>query len=342
MQDQKLSIILGAGFSYVAGLPLASQLFSTNELPPTRSKRDREKMLDVQSAFQQWESSNIGKTAEEWLRILYADKDNPLSNMLYGTSWEDAIGFGLRRLTTVKDAHPGAYYFGISRYDPKTVNPVHKNFWSFTEAFDAKSIITLNYDLLVEQALHSVTVDGDSKPRFAYGGFPYRQAVRKMTNVTTKAYEDIFLGSEYLIYKLHGSLNWAQERHSANMKVHDDVRAVFRTTDSVGIPAIVPPIPEKELPKQFSRIWAQAAKELERSDAWIVCGYSMPAYDEALRDWFHKVSAVSRVRRIAILDPNSANLIHRWRNPSRPDIEVVAFPGLPDALNDRLRKFISG
>lgn len=342
MENPKTSIVLGAGFSYVAGLPMASQLFATSDLPPTRSQEDKEKMQDVQFAFQAWVASNPRKNAEEWLRVLYTDKDYPLSKMIHGTIWEDAVGFGLRRLTTVKSAHPEPYYYGISRHVPDSVHPSHKKFWQFVESLNAKNILTLNYDLLVEQALHRIGHDGKFRPRFSYGGFPFRQVVKKMKNVSTRSYEDVLLGSEYLVYKLHGSLNWAQEHHSSNMKVHDDVRAVFRTTDNVGVPAIVPPIPEKELPRQFSRIWGQAEKELENSEIWIVCGYSMPDYDEALREWFQRVLTVSKVRRIAILDPKGGSLMSRWQHPDRLDVEVAAFPGLPDCLGSDLTNFVLG
>ena len=342
MITKKVSIVLGAGFSYVAGLPLTSQLFSTTELPPVRSRKDEERMLDVLLAFKAWGNDNPSGTAEEWLRVLYTDKNNPLSNMIHRTTWENAVGFGLRRLTTVKNAHPEAYYYGISRYDPDAIHQIHKDFWKFFQPIDARRIITLNYDLLVERALHGLGSNGKPEPLFSYGGFPYRQIVRKMMNVTTRSFEDVVLGTDYLIYKLHGSLNWAQERHSNNMKMHDDVRAVFRTTDSVGVPAIVPPIPEKELPEQFARIWSQAAVELKTSIVWVVCGYSMPEYDEALRKWFRRILSGSEVQRIAILDPDSNDLAHRWRHKARKDIEVRAFPGLPDCLSSELRDFVGG
>ena len=66
----------------------------------------------------------------------------------------------------------------------------------------------------------------------------------------------------------------------------------------------------------------------------------MPTYDEALHDWFHNIISDSSVRRIAILDPNSVNLTYRWQHKLRRDIEVAPFPGLPEGLNDCLRKFV--
>jgi hypothetical protein len=342
MTAPKVSIILGAGFSYVAGLPLTSELFSTSNLPPVRSVEDRANMAAVLDAFSSWRATNPNGNAESWLKVLYDDRDYPLSLMAYGTNWEHAARFALRQLTQLKNAHPGAYYYGITRYDPSMVHSVHSDFWSFFKRFNARTIISLNYDILVERALHRVGSDGRTIPLFSYGGFPHRQVVRKMTNVTTRAFEDVVLGTEYLIYKLHGSLNWAQEWHSSNLKLHDDVRAVFRTTEDVGVPAIVPPIPEKELPKEFARIWSQAAEELMSSETWVVCGYSMPDYDEALRDWFFRLTSAAKVTRIAVLDPDSLSLLDRWNRSHRADLEVRGFPGLPDALSGDLESFIAG
>lgn len=181
MKNQKVSIILGAGFSYVAGLPMASQLFSDNALLPTRSNEDKAKMIDVQDAFQHWEQKNLGKRAGEWLKALYKDKDNPLAKMIHRTSSEDAIGFGLRRLTTANNAHSGAYYFGISRHNPEDVNSAHLDFWQFFESFDAKSVVTQNYNLLVEQALHqhrTVVAEQTSNGHFRCCGRSRFAAVR--------------------------------------------------------------------------------------------------------------------------------------------------------------------
>jgi len=291
-------------------------------------------------SYDSWRQVNTDGNAEEWLAVLYQDRDNPLSRFIHGTTWDNAVSFALRRLTKVRNAHPDPYYYGITRFEQKNVHEIHERFWKFIEKFDCTTIVTLNYDILVERALHLATPTGESTPLFSYGGFPYRQVVRKMMNVTTRVYKDVFLGDKYLIYKLHGSLNWAYERHSSNMKVHDDVRAVFRTSGTVGTPAVVPPISEKELPEMFATIWNQGRKALSEADVWLVCGYSMPYYDEAIKKWFHSIIPSAAVKRIALLDPNSATLVDRWSNALRPDINVRGFPGLPDALDNTLDQFL--
>lgn len=342
MKKSKVSIILGAGFSRAAGLPLASEIFASAEFPPSRSETDRKQMEGVKSAFETWKKNNPDRSTEEWLALLYDDRENPLSNMLHQTSWEFALQYVLRRLSLVRNAHPDPYYHGISRFNKDGVHKNHQLFWEFVRTFELDAIVTTNYDILAERALHHTSNDGRTYPLFSYGGFPHRQSVRKMTNVTKNQFEDVFLGTDYLIYKLHGSLNWAHEKHSANMKIHDDVRAAFRMSDNIGTSAIVPPIPEKELPKDFRVIWDQAEAALIEAEAWIVCGYSMPEYDRALRDWFQNLIGKAQTKRIAVLDPQSTTLLDRWRHPDRKDIEIRGFAGLPNGVCDALENFVAG
>jgi len=167
------------------------------------------------------------------------------------------------------------------------VHPTHELFWRFiTKNFDLKYIVSLNYDLLVEQALHESHQKNRSAPQCYYGGFQYDQIVRKMTNVTRKEAEQVALGHRYVLYKMHGSINWAWE-HSPTIKIHDDVRAIFRRKRGWR-PAVIAPIPEKNMPSEFSQIWNEAGKVLADADNWIVCGYSMPDFDLALRRFFER------------------------------------------------------
>lgn len=207
-------------------------------------------------------------------------------------------------------------------------------------AYGFREIITLNYDLLIERALNRTTKAGVSEPLFQYGGFPSPQFVRKMKNISQKGSEiPVQLGTDYTIYKLHGSLNWAFEHHNSNMKIHNDARAAFRINEKVGGPAIIPPIAEKELPIDFQRIWRQARNALVDARNWVVCGYSLPPYDIALSNWLSETIKESNVRKIFILDPQSEALAPRWVEMGRPNVDVVPLAGIPDSLADNLGFF---
>ena len=285
-------------------------------------------LSNVLAASRSWAQAHPSLSSELWLSELYADKDDPLCRLKHGVTWDEALQFGLRRLTTPKNATKGPYFYGVSRFQ---CSDVHRRFWvKITSSFDLKYILTTNYDILIERALHDLLEDGRTQPQFYYGGFQYLQVVKKMRNLAGGTPDSVELGHRFALYKLHGSLNWAFEPHSLSMKIHDDVRAVFRVDKTRGRPAIVPPIPEKDMPLEFSHIWHEASRALEESETWIVCGYSMPPYDIALAGYFGRALQNSRVRRIVILDPNSHDLQGRWN--MRDDVQIDCRPGLPDAL----------
>lgn len=321
------ALILGAGFSRSAGLPLTRDLFNSRELPPSKSEQDRIGLEEVAEAHDFWKASHPNESAEVWLKGIFESGKN--SKALFGTTWENAIQFALRRLVRVQNAHPDPYYHGICT---AYVHPIHDRFWRFIKGnFDLKSIVTLNYDILVEQALHRSYEKHRTAPECYYGGFMYTQTVRKMKNITSKDnVELVQLGNKYCLYKLHGSINWAWE-HSPTMKIHDDVRAAFRREPKYR-PAIIPPLPEKELPKEFSQIWNEARIALRGADTWIVCGYSMPDYDLALKEFFLETMTSPTLKRLIILDPNSDQLKSKWVTESK-SLKITSLPGLPEALD---------
>jgi hypothetical protein len=316
-------LILGAGFSRAAGLPLTSELFDVPVDPANRQA--------PAAAYQEWKQQNPAGNAETWLGLLYAERDDPLySRVNYCSTWDDAIAFAIQRLVRIKGAGPRPYYHGICTFYRAAA---HTLFWDFVlKRFDVRYIVTTNYDILVEQALHGDTLSKRSAPDCHYGGFFYNQSVRKMRDVVRREAEDVKLGHKYVLYKLHGSVNWAWERHSPTLKIHDDVRAVFRARGRVGCPAIIPPIPEKVLPPEFAQVWNEAEKSLRSSDTWIVCGYSMPSYDVAISDLFAKAGHRSAVKQIYILDPRSDIIALKWRAISQAEIRYL--PGIPDCLHE--------
>src|SRR5215213_7608091 len=90
------AVILGAGFSYIAGLPLTRDLFApASEKPESRSKLSAQKHEDVRLAFNRALSQEPGLSAEQWLARLYSDRENVFQPMITGTRWEDAIRYAL-------------------------------------------------------------------------------------------------------------------------------------------------------------------------------------------------------------------------------------------------------
>lgn len=325
------AVILGAGFSYVAGLPLTRELYSSSELPTATSVSSLQSYKSVKASFDNWANKNPNASAEVWLSELYEERENLLQPMIHGTTWDEAVRFALASLVNLPKGKKAPYYYGISTYN---CHPIHDKFWKKIESiFPTKVLVSMNYDIFPEQSLHSNTGPHRTAPRCYYGGFQYIQVIKKMTNVIKREYELLELGHDFVLYKLHGSLNWAWEPHSPTMKIHDDVRAVFRCGVDYGTPAIIPPIPEKEMPKEFAQIWNEAELSLGKSDIWIVCGYSLPSYDIALKSFFGRILSSRNQTTIFIIDPASDEIARRWKGLSPNNIRTVALPGLPDALN---------
>jgi hypothetical protein len=106
-------------------------------------------------------------------------------------------------------------------------------------------------------------------------------------------------------------MNWAWEPHTQTLKIHDDVRAAYRSGDR-GVPAIIPPVEEKEMTREFTAIWTEAEKALGRAERWIVCGYSMPKYDLAACNLMERSAAVGPRKTVVLIDPTGSERAPRW------------------------------
>lgn len=319
------SAILGAGFSSVAGLPLTKDLF--DELPIAKSKRAQREYQEVLTAWSWWKENNPDGNAELWLRSLY---DNRWFSTL-GTTWENALDFAMARLVKIGVGTKAAYFHGICT---SSDNEIHKTFWkTLRKKFVLKQVITMNYDILAEQGLRDEYTKERRPPICYYGGFPYQQVVKKVKNPATHDYENVELGHEITLFKMHGSINWADEPHG--FKIHDDVRAAFRVERKRGSVAIIPPLPGKEIPSWLESVWKQAEEALASSQVWIVCGYSLPDYDEALKEFFKRAAHKTSSLRIYILDPGSEQLVQRWKNITPFTTNIRGLPGLPIGLEEK-------
>lgn len=322
------SVILGAGFSYVAGLPLTRDLFKTVAPPKSFSKTAEESHKRVANAYQDWVAKTGKEDAELWLLDLYDDK----ARCACPVTFDDAVRFAMARLVILPDWkwRTTPYMYGITR---SVECPLHRQFWAeLRRCFNLKNVVTMNYDILAEQGLKADYSDSRTAPLCHYGGQPWPQIVEKMLDVRSRAKEDVKLSLEIAVFKMHGSVNWCDEPHG--FKIHDDVRGVFRAAAKHGELAIVPPIPGKDGPPWLTKVWEYAAKGLKASRRWIVCGYSMPDYDDALRDFFREAAASIANLEIFILDPNALALVSKWQAITPASTVITPLKGLPDGLTE--------
>ena len=262
----------------------------------------------------------------------------PIHFQLAGVRWESALRFAIARLVKLPPGSNTAYYHGITT---SVRDPVHRKFWDFLRGkFKVHGVVTTNYDIMAEQGLHQSYSESRSKPIFYYGGLPFDLKVRKMLDVTKRKVEEVSLGKDVVLCKMHGSINWAFEPCGADkaevLKIHDDVRAAVRSSPRFGRVAMIPPLPEKRMDPHFSTVWDAAAASLRSAQLWIVCGHALNLYDHALRDFFARAASESVGLRICVIDPCSESVAARWKELSPSSTRIDALPGIPHALDETL------
>jgi len=167
------------------------------------------------------------------------------------------------------------------------------------------TIISLNYDLIVENALRNLGI-----------GYTYAVLGNKLTHDSVRGFVSSPLQDEALkLLKLHGSINWythgfyKREQAFANIaeigltlegdpltdlegtafvnRVSAALRQVsvydsytdLKTHKEGGMPFLVPPTWSKSLTVPLTDVWNQAVAALRTATRIIIMGYSIPATD---------------------------------------------------------------
>ncbi|MCH8021342.1 hypothetical protein IH785_15970 [candidate division KSB1 bacterium] len=162
-----IAVFLGAGFSYLGDVPLASQLFNSQ---PEVDRITRQRLLErVLSDWERWHSKHGGQP-EECLAYLQERT---------GRKWLDAVW----HVALVIALEMGRVeYVGMNRtitrhnIDRTTQIEAHEAFWStfFRRTYDV-AVITTNYDILPERGLRH-----EPRPRVPRPGFHYGNGVEEL------------------------------------------------------------------------------------------------------------------------------------------------------------------
>ena len=308
---RSVATILGAGFSVIAGVPLASQLF---ERRPDMDRVVRQKLVDrVVAHWNRWRS-RTNLSAEEYLAEL---ADHKLKE------WYDAVWFvGLTVASQMGELRPVGGRLRLTKhYLARRSVASHERFWTMVfQRWSDVSVITTNYDILAERGLRFQPRPGVVRPGFNYGfgpedlagrGYPYTYARR------------IRVTGHVPLLKLHGSVSWAVES-GALVKYHD-CRPAIR-----GDAAIVAPIVGKSVPAYLQATWEGARARLSRALTWIVVGYSLPAYDQLIQALLYECAAPETS--VHVFDPDGM-VAQRFR-AHLPGVRVHAHAGLPEGIRD--------
>ena len=308
-----ITIFLGAGFSFLAGVPLASQIFDEE---PRVDRITRQKLVQrVVEAWRVWHTKH-GGAPEEYLSFLQQS---------HSSDWFEAVWFVALRIALAMGRvqyvgnRPAIVQHNINR---TTRIPAQEEFWAtiFRQTHDV-SVITTNYDILGERGLRI-----GPRPRKRLPGFHYGNGAEQLGGGGYPSFAHIVkiaCSGKVPVYKLHGSVSWSFNRGQL-VKYHD-CRPAIR-----GDAAIIAPVKNKEIPTGFQAIWQKAAEALKQSSSVIIVGYSLPEYDLAVRELLrHNITPAAALH---IFDPQSA-VAERYR-ALLPENPVFSHSGLPNAIPD--------
>lgn len=321
----KAACIIGAGYSFAAGLPLTSSLFDTEV--SIVSDRSRKQFEAVWADYSRWQGKNPDRYLEEYLTEIYlSERSGLLFDNVPFAYIVNLISAVLASPRTKRDNQINPRY--SSRLTTPSWNKSHENFWRVTTSvFSELGIITTNYDLFIERSLRHRRMKRGFGIGFHYGGIKHPQLAKgiPLPFTVTDQQRVVELKGEIPLFKLHGSLNWAVAQ-SGVIELFQDVRPAFREK---GKAAIVPPITEKAAPSWLKPIWHEAEALLSEAQIWIVCGYSLPSYDIAMNQMLKRTS--KNTKTIFILDPYSESLKSRYSDVA-PDASIYCLEGLPNGV----------
>lgn len=330
----RVALFLGAGWSFLAGLPLARQLF---EPPVVAYTRDVALRLEtVLRSYEQWTHENPRAHPEEFIAAAHAHRARLVAvederlparlrfDVLEYVPWEWVVEFVQVRLAAPV---AGETRRAPTRYAPQmhmpTRSAAQQDFWLMLQhTYAIGAVVTTNYDLLAERTMRHRQMRRPPSPGFHYGGVAAASTASRAPFGRERRTDPNPHGLTPL-FKLHGSLNWALR--DSTIEVFPDPRPAFRARGSA---AIVPPLPEKQAPTWLRPVWEGAEVGLAEADVWVVVGYSLPPYDEAVRDLLMRSARAGNVRHIDLFDPHAAELASRWASLAG-HVEVRPHAGLP-------------
>jgi hypothetical protein len=319
-----VACLLGAGFSYVAGVPLARDLLTPDWLIAV-SERSRRRFAMVREHYENWQRDHPGEFPEQYMAFMYA-REGTLNQPKWGWIVEYVCAVVASAGTPPPSLNRNPRY--SNRVNRPFFCSAHQRFWNaICKVTGDVSVLTTNYDILVERVLRHKPMRRPPSPGCFYGGLARPQILTGAAQPFSRWAPErtIEMTGTVPVFKLHGSLNWTLSGKS--IVAYQDMRPAFRHG---GTAAIIPPVSEKLVPTWLQDIWREAEASLRRSDVWVVCGYSMPAYDTEVLGLLER-GGTGRSIAVFLMSPESDALRRRWTD-LLPQVSVTCLPGLPDGI----------
>lgn len=322
--DKKTVLILGAGATRSAAAsiqsasrqpPLDRDFFDIAEkIAPSQTDQVRSCLSDLLGDY----AHSISKSLETTTTYLYLKASEASTGSRHHRAFLTLLELlnGVLGHTT-NDLRLGPrsllYRFLLSELDPLP-DPSHL------------TIITFNYDLLLERTLDEIA--GRGRPN----AFSFPNCYRLDPSITSHTVRGTHQFANQIshvdgpsVLKLHGSMNW-QSRHRSNIP---EPKQLFRESrnlyvmDAVRIyrnlhwrprrrtvymkPAIVPPVSGKRgmMHNSITPLWTKAGAALANADRIVIAGYSCPPLDLEARFLISENLRVNDSKRVYVVNPDT-------------------------------------
>lgn len=320
----KKVFLLGAGFSKLAGLPLAKELinFIFQYLRNSRNVSDIEDYYPEISGFLEKCKEKYPWILED-IELLFTYLDFALlsnSKEIFKDFNYD-LRILRKKLSGVlvrafRDAH---YDFSIRKGEvTKEQIEADQIYWKFCKNLSKDdTVITFNYDLIVEKGLWL-----QNKWTFL-DGYGFNKNIEDFEDDFKKYPYEKPKNSLVKVYKLHGSLGWIYDESNEQIILGEmsdyfsDYTGFYCERDlytetarwDEGTTFIEP-----SYIKLFDRpiildIWKKAFEEIQQSDELIIIGYSLPALDSAARILLSTAVRNSQISSITVVNPPTESFV---------------------------------
>lgn len=344
-------IILGAGFSYDAGIPLLGGFIEKMWDYSTRGKA-YDKTLSIADKETLEEALNIRRELDGYHgRVTFDDRniEDVLSmlafNVLGGgrsdsrklAAFTNAISTTIELSCNVK--HPG-YPKNNSFTAINEGNEIYRRFWKalfkwYEAGNSLPTIITFNYDLVLERSLFQVLINKyynryDNKvpfPAFTldykyshfppehyqieytrYGSFRDEKEGTVLKKIETQT-NNSFANIELL--KLHGSLNFPKNKNRLE-------KSGASITNIIDDPYILPPVSNKKSNGAGDESWRVALNRLREAKNVVFVGYSLPKTDMYMQFFLKAALGPNQeLNKLFVFDPvlwQESNNAHEMRS----------------------------
>jgi len=187
------------------------------------------------------------------------------------------------------------------------------------------TVITFNYDIIVERVLEGIANTTTRKGSFFFPGCYRLDEIASINRIkNSPTFSDVSRKHEGVsVLKLHGSMNW-KSTHTSDSPTPT---ALFNPKRKINVgynleiekgltwkrartvylkPIIVPPVSGKRkvMHDGIVPLWDRAAKALEQCDRVVVAGYSCPPLDIEARILLSESLRKNKDKKLYVIDPN--------------------------------------